>query len=334
MFLKEASELLGFVNELLVSLRDSSTDEIMHSKLFRYIHTLRGSSYSSGFSSLAAFAYQLEMVLERIQSRDLNANEKVIDLLLESNTLMMHHIKDLSGDLCATLDCETLSSELKLLTDIGNGRQPEAHQLFRFEEMGVNEVVDSVIIESSHVPLQLLVVDDEEDIRSILCEVCEEIMENCIVDVAQDGKEGVEYLQKNRYDLIITDLKMPHDGLSLIENTREIYPDVPIIVISGFADRDDLIRCIDLGIDNFIEKPLQREIVVFSIKNSINNKLLKDKSTLLTKQAFKTYMSFQNYLIEQPDLSENQAKVRFDEMNDNCDALSKLSQQIFFPTKP
>ena len=336
-FFSEGSELLGFVEDLLVDLEQSPNDEVLHSKIFRYIHTLKGSGYSAGFSSLAEFTHQFEAVLGKIRSKELSANAEIIDLLLKSNDVISRHINDLLSDPSTVLEKGPIFEKLKSFS--GKSEEVTTNQptgLFLFEEIASDESTTPSDTNSNYdsVPLQILVVDDEKDIRDIISEICEGVIHNCIIDQAEDGKKGLEQIEKNRYDLVITDLNMPHDGLTFIKNIRSKKIDVPITVASGYGERENLIKCIKLGIDNFIEKPIEQEIIELSIKNSLKGKLLKDKSHLLIKQAFATYMSFQKYLIEKEEMTAAQAKEMFDIMEGNCRALAELAQKIFLPETP
>ena len=79
---------------------------------------------------------------------------------------------------------------------------------------------------------KILVIDDEEDIRIVMQQVLE--LEGYEVSVAADGQEGLDILENERADLVITDVIMPGlDGVATLERIKERWPDMPVIVISG-----------------------------------------------------------------------------------------------------
>lgn len=79
---------------------------------------------------------------------------------------------------------------------------------------------------------KILVIDDEEDIRIVMQQVLE--LEGYEVSVAADGQEGLDILETEHADLVITDVIMPGlDGVATLERIKERWPDMPVIVISG-----------------------------------------------------------------------------------------------------
>lgn len=100
----------------------------------------------------------------------------------------------------------------------------------------------------------ILIIDDEEKIRSVLSKIVEQL--DLIPITAQDGLDALNLLKSEKVDLIITDLKMPHmDGLTFIVKSREINPRIPIAVISGYGDIKNATFALNRGAFNFITKP-------------------------------------------------------------------------------
>ena len=100
----------------------------------------------------------------------------------------------------------------------------------------------------------ILIIDDEEKIRSVLSKIVDQL--DLIPLTAQDGLEALNLLQSKKLDLIITDLMMPQmDGLTFIVKSREINPRIPIAVISGYGDVKNATLALTRGAFNFITKP-------------------------------------------------------------------------------
>lgn len=105
-------------------------------------------------------------------------------------------------------------------------------------------------------PTKILVIDDEKDLR----EGCERILRrmNCQVHTAANGEEGVDFFQKNRPSIVLTDLKMPGmDGIQVLKKIRNMDEDVLVIVITGFATIDTAIEAMKQGAYDFIAKPFE-----------------------------------------------------------------------------
>jgi len=105
----------------------------------------------------------------------------------------------------------------------------------------------------------ILVIDDQLHIRSILKEFLK--IDKHEVDLAENGKVGMQLAEHNIYDLVITDVVMPErDGLEVIMSLRRIFPHVRIIVMSGGTARLDIANLLKaakaLGADRVLAKPL------------------------------------------------------------------------------
>jgi len=98
----------------------------------------------------------------------------------------------------------------------------------------------------------ILVVDDEEVMREFLYEV----LEDFDVEKVADGDEAIARLKVRRFDLIITDMKMPRvSGEEVVRFTRSAHPDSKIIVISGYSSLPSVSNTVGFGINAFLSKP-------------------------------------------------------------------------------
>jgi putative nucleotidyltransferase with HDIG domain len=90
------------------------------------------------------------------------------------------------------------------------------------------------------------------------------------LDMAVNGREGLDAFNLNHYDVVVTDIKMPvMDGLEMAEQIKKTAKkDIPIIVITAYSDRDYLIRAIDLGINRYVTKPIDADVLLGAIYQS------------------------------------------------------------------
>ncbi|MCG8411190.1 MAG: sigma-54 dependent transcriptional regulator [Bacteroidales bacterium] len=130
---------------------------------------------------------------------------------------------------------------------------------------------------------KILVVDDEKSIRETLKEILE--YEDHKVDLAEDGEAGIEKFKLKKYDIVLLDIKMPKkDGVEILTEILQISTEVPIIMISGHGNIDTAVETIKKGAYDFIEKPLDLNRLLVTIRNAMDkNSLVKETKTLKRK---------------------------------------------------
>ena len=122
----------------------------------------------------------------------------------------------------------------------------------------------------------ILVIDDERSIRNTLKEILE--YEKFTVDLAEHGVEGLDMYKKGSYDIVLCDIKMPEmDGLEVLEKIFQEEGDAQVIMISGHGNIDNAVDAIKKGAYDFIEKPLDLNRLLITVRNAL------DKSTLITE---------------------------------------------------
>ena len=140
---------------------------------------------------------------------------------------------------------------------------------------------------SSTMP-NILVIDDEQSIRNTLKEVLE--YEKHTVDLAIDGMEALELFRNKQYDIVLCDIKMPKmDGIELLEKIFEISTEVPVIMISGHGNIDTAVEAIKKGAFDFLEKPLDLNRLLITIRNALDKSTLITETKVLKRKVFKTY---------------------------------------------
>lgn len=135
---------------------------------------------------------------------------------------------------------------------------------------------------------KILIIDDERSIRRALREILE--FENFEVQEAENGKEGWEKIQSNTYDIIFCDIKMPlMDGMEVLDEIQKAKIEVPVIMISGHGNIETAVDAIKKGAFDFIEKPLDLNRILVTIRNAKDRLFLVEetKSLKSTVKKFK-----------------------------------------------
>ncbi len=133
--------------------------------------------------------------------------------------------------------------------------------------------------------MKILVIDDERAIRNSLKEILMD--EGYEVDTAEDGAAGFEMAEKDRYNLIFCDIKMPNlDGIGFLDKFTEAGLDSAVVMISGHGDIDTAVECIKKGAFDFIQKPLDLNRILITIKNATEKVSLVKETKILKKKVY------------------------------------------------
>jgi len=130
---------------------------------------------------------------------------------------------------------------------------------------------------------KILIIDDQKAIRNTLKEILE--YEKYNVDLAEDGIIGLQMCIENNYDLIFCDIKMPNlDGIEFLKKLILKKNESPVIMISGHGDIETAVQTLKIGAYDYIEKPLDLNRVLSSVKNAFDKRLLKKENSSLKKK--------------------------------------------------
>ena len=133
--------------------------------------------------------------------------------------------------------------------------------------------------------MKILIVDDERAIRNSLKEIL--LDEGYQADVAEDGPSALEAAAKERYDVIFCDIKMPGmEGTEVLEKLVEEGIDSAVVMISGHGDIQTAVECIKKGAFDFIQKPLDLNRILITIKNATDRVKLVADNKILKKKVY------------------------------------------------
>jgi DNA-binding NtrC family response regulator len=116
----------------------------------------------------------------------------------------------------------------------------------------------------------VLVVDDDDVIRETLLELLEG---NYQCQVASTAEEALQKLAAQPFDVVLTDVSLPGlSGRELLEKVRELYPETPVIIVSGLSDQEQAHSLKGLGAFDYLLKPFRLEIVEESVKRAVEHR--------------------------------------------------------------
>ncbi len=135
---------------------------------------------------------------------------------------------------------------------------------------------------------RILVIDDERSIRNTLKDILE--YEKYEVDLAEDGPKGLEKIKNGEYDVVLCDIKMPGmDGIEVLDKLSENSSDLPVVMISGHGNIDTAVEAIKKGAFDFIEKPLDLNRLLITIRNAMDKSVLVTETKILKKKVSKKF---------------------------------------------
>lgn len=135
---------------------------------------------------------------------------------------------------------------------------------------------------------RILVIDDERSIRNTLKDILE--YEKYEVDLAEDGIKALDKIKAGSYDVILCDIKMPGmDGIEVLEKFQELIPDTPVVMISGHGNIDTAVESIKKGAFDYIEKPLDLNRLLITIRNAMDKSNLVVETKNLKKKVNKKF---------------------------------------------
>jgi DNA-binding NtrC family response regulator len=112
---------------------------------------------------------------------------------------------------------------------------------------------------------KILVIDDEAIVRT----ACERTLvpEGYDLRLAANGRDGIAFMEKEQFSLVLLDLKMPDmDGIEVLNKINTTWPDTKVIMVTGYSTVDTAVQALRLGAYNFIEKPFTPDILLGAVK--------------------------------------------------------------------
>jgi DNA-binding NtrC family response regulator len=151
--------------------------------------------------------------------------------------------------------------------------------------------------------MKILVVDDEAPIREMIKKGLSQ-MGGYSVEVAQNGKEAIEKIEKDVFDLVLTDLKMPEmDGLELLKNIKGTRPEMMVILMTAYGSIETAVEAMRIGANDYITKPINFDDLLIHISKVQKESLLLRENLLLRMEVRKKF-EFNNIIGKSKKMQE------------------------------
>jgi two-component system response regulator PilR (NtrC family) len=147
---------------------------------------------------------------------------------------------------------------------------------------------------TASVPARILVVDDERSMREMLAILLKR--EGHEVAVAENGRAAIALLDERPFDLVVSDARMPDlDGLDVLRHARSVNPSIIAIMVTAYGSPDLIRGVAQLGVNDYVEKPFNTEVLRFRIRKELDRKRLQQENVLL-KRAMHSAHTFANII--------------------------------------
>lgn len=337
-FLAEAQEMLEETETAFMQIEADPDDAGKVDKIFRLVHTLKGSAHVAGFTELGSFAHTFETLLSALRERKIRVNTAVVDVLLAGNDCLKQFVNALKQDKSAILDTTAIEKSIKACLPEAN-LQKLVHkdttgEKLNQQNLGAKEF-DLANAQNEHLNINMLdnkieapvflICDDEPEILSLLEDY---LMEGGYKVVSADSAiKALDIFRSQHIEVIFTDLKMPDmNGLEFVTAVRAINELVPIAIVSGNSSREHFKEYIRLGVDAFIEKPFEPNDILSAANRAIRERQLREAVLSLSRLSFRAYVSIEKILSLIPHTeASSDEKIRLDSfMQEIRNATNKL----------
>lgn len=118
---------------------------------------------------------------------------------------------------------------------------------------------------------KILVIDDEDIVRTSCSRTL--VPEGYEVNLVKNGFDGLSLLEQRPVDLVLTDLKMPEiDGIEVLRRIKDKWPQIEVIIITGYQTVDTAVKSIKLGAFDYLEKPFTPDSLIASVAKAFDHK--------------------------------------------------------------
>ncbi len=172
---------------------------------------------------------------------------------------------------------------------------------------------------------RILIIDDDPALLRALPEALYLRMEDLEIDTADSASTALEEIAQTDYDAIITDIKMPGmDGLALLNRIKELCPETPTLLITGHGESDLTVQALRGGAYDFIQKPIERDYIVASLRRAI-------QARRLARQVHEQRLALEKHAAELEQLVEERTRALLEANRAKDEFMSIASHELRTP---
>ena len=328
-FLEEAEDLINKIEASFSGLESNLEQADLIDEAFRFCHTLKGSAKTVGFDNLGSYAHEYENVLTSVRDGSLELSRELLAKLIEGNDIFFKFVDLLRENPEGQLE---VSEFVKSLNETAYGKSEDKSndQCDKTsKQIECNQENSDEGIHNENFDKTILLVDDDEDVRELMVDILEGI--DLKVTTAVDGQDALVKIAKGFIpNLIFSDLNMPNmTGIELVGHIRKTLPEVPVIICSGFASREDVINFMNQGAYGFLDKPVDPTQLERMVIAGLRDKYLKEKLQLLvasTNRAFMKLIKITSSIVSSSDNVE--LKNNISDIEGSLKEVGKISREI------
>jgi len=137
---------------------------------------------------------------------------------------------------------------------------------------------------------KILIIEDEEPIRRVLVRILSDEDSNYKISETSDGKEGLNLIKKEKFDLVLCDIKMPKmDGIEVLQAANAKNISAPFIMLTGHGNVETAVEAMKLGAYDFISKPPDLNRLLTAVRHALENKSLRSENKKLKRKVAQSY---------------------------------------------
>ncbi len=137
---------------------------------------------------------------------------------------------------------------------------------------------------------KILIIEDEEPIRRVLVRILSDEDSNYKISEATDGKEGLNIIKKEKFDLVLCDIKMSKmDGIEVLQAAKAKNISAPFIMLTGHGNVETAVEAMKLGAYDFISKPPDLNRLLTAVRHALENKSLRSENKKLKRKVAQSY---------------------------------------------
>lgn len=320
-FFQESTELLDSAETNLLKLDKSGDFNSIYAAVFRVFHSLKGGAGMFGLAQLNHHMHSVENILTQLGARKCMTAAEVTFFLnsidaarkiMDGETVEFNYEID-SASKPETPPVEKTEPKKETLTSVSNEKKYASDPI----------TPNSASTQKTH-PVWIglaYIIDDEIEVLEIL----QEMLNSASIEtkIFSNPIEAIELIKKNPPDLVITDMKMPQlSGLDILDQTKKIDSELPVIYISAYLDKKILIDSINMGVHAAFEKPFKENNVIpaciSAIKLSKMSKYFNQSINLMLYQ----FADLEDFMKSKGQ--NNQAKTLKTELNNLIEFRKKI----------